>query len=129
MRQQQLTADTVDRHIDATPEALYAIVADVTRTPELTGDIVRCEWLDGATEAVVGARFLATNRQGRGPEWKNSPVITTATPGREIAWARTEKFAGTSGDIAGAQRELGRALMAQPSSSASPMRMPSGPRM
>lgn len=92
---QQLTTDTVDRHIDATPEALYAIVADVTRTPELTDDIVRCEWLDGATEAAVGARFRATNHQGRGPDWKNSPVITTATPGREIAWARTEKFAGT----------------------------------
>ena len=92
---QQLTSDAVERHIDATPEALYAIVADVTRTPELTDDIVRCEWLDGATEAAVGARFRATNRQGRGPDWKNSPVITTATPGREIAWTRTERFAGT----------------------------------
>ena len=92
---QQLTSDAVERHIDATPEALYAIVADVTRTPELSADIVRCEWLDGATEAAVGARFRATNRQGRGPDWKNTPVITTATPGREIAWARTERFAGT----------------------------------
>ncbi len=92
---QQLTSDAVERHIDVAPEVLYAIVADVTRTPELTEDIVRCEWLDGATEAVVGARFRATNHQGRGPDWKNSPVITTATPGREIAWARTERFAGT----------------------------------
>lgn len=92
---QQLSTDTVTRHIDAPPEALYAIVADVTRTPELTDDIVSCEWLDGATEAVVGARFRAVNRQGRGPDWKNSPVITVANPGREIAWARTEPFAGT----------------------------------
>ena len=92
---QQLTSDAVERHIDATPDELYAIVADVTRTPELSDDIVRCEWLDGATGAVLGARFRATNRQGRGPDWKNSPVITTATPGRAIAWARTERFAGT----------------------------------
>jgi hypothetical protein len=92
---QQLTTDTVDRHIDASPAALYAIIADVTRTPELTPDIVRCEWLDGATDAVVGARFKATNDQGRGPNWKNSPVIVTASPGQEIAWARTEPFAGT----------------------------------
>lgn len=92
---QDLTTDQVDRYIEAAPEALYALVADVTRTPELTADIVKVEWLDGATEAVVGARFKATNRQGRGPDWKNKPVITVAEPGREIAWARTEPFAGT----------------------------------
>jgi hypothetical protein len=92
---QELTTDQVDRYIEASPEVLYARIADVTRTPELTPDIVKVEWLDGATEAVVGARFKATNRQGRGPDWKNKPVITVADPGREIAWARTEPFAGT----------------------------------
>ena len=92
---QQLSTDTVERRINATPEALYAIVADVTRTPELTDDIVSCHWLDGATGAAIGARFRAVNRQGRGPDWKNSPVMTTVSPGREIAWARTERFAGT----------------------------------
>lgn len=92
---QELSTDTVTRHIDATPEALYDIVADITRTPELTDDIASCEWLDGATEAVVGARFRAVNHLGRGPDWKNSPVITAADHGQEIAWARTEPFAGT----------------------------------
>lgn len=92
---QELTTDRVERHVDAPPAALYGIVADVTRTPELTDDIVHCEWLDGATEAVVGARFRAVNHQGRGPDWKNSPVFTTVEPDRELAWARTEKFAGT----------------------------------
>jgi plastocyanin len=92
---QELTTDTVERYIDAPPEAIYAIVADITRTPELSPDIVRCEWLDGATGPVVGARFKAINHQGRGPDWSNKPVIVTVEPGREIAWARTEPFAGT----------------------------------
>lgn len=92
---QELTQDSVERYIEASPEALYEIIADITRTPELTPDIVKCEWLDGATEAVVGARFKAINKQGRGPNWSNKPVITVADPGREIAWARTEPFAGT----------------------------------
>lgn len=92
---QELTTDTVDRHIEATPEALYALVSDVTRTPEITPDIVRVEWLDGATGPAVGARFKAINKQGRGPNWSNKPVVTVAEPGREIAWARTEPFAGT----------------------------------
>jgi len=92
---QELTTDTVERYIDAAPEAIYEIVADITRTPEVTPDIVKCEWLDGATEPVVGARFKATNHQGRGPDWPNKPVIVAVDPGREIAWARTEPFAGT----------------------------------
>ncbi len=95
MMRQELTADSVERHIDASPESLYAVIADIHRTPALTPDIVRCEWLDGATEAVVGARFKAINKQGRGPNWSNKPVFVTAEPGREIAWARTEPFSGT----------------------------------
>jgi hypothetical protein len=92
---QDLTTDTVDRWIDASPQALYDLVADVTRTPELTPDIVRVEWLDGATGPAVGARFKAINSAGRGPKWSNKPVITTLDPGREIAWSRTEVIGGT----------------------------------
>ena len=92
---QELTTDTAERFIEAPPEVLYDIVSDVTRTPELTPDIVRCEWLDGATGPVVGARFKAINKQGRGPKWSNKPVVITAERGREFAFARTEPFAGT----------------------------------
>jgi hypothetical protein len=92
---QELTTDTVDRHIEASPEALYDFIADVTRTPERTPDIVRCEWLDGATGPAVGARFKSINKQGRGPNWSNKPVVTVAERGHEFSFARTEPFAGT----------------------------------
>ena len=35
---QQLTTDTAERYIEATPESLYAIVSDVTRTPEMSSE-------------------------------------------------------------------------------------------
>ena len=92
---QELTTDSVERSIDAPPEAVYDLVADVTRTPERTPDIVRCEWLDGATGPVVGARFKAVNKQGRGPNWSNKPVVTVADSGREISFTRREPFGGT----------------------------------
>lgn len=92
---QELTTDTVDRYIEAPPEKLYDLIADVTRTPEITPDIVKVEWLDGATGPAVGARFKATNKQGRGPNWSNKPVITVLEPGREVAWERTEVGGGT----------------------------------
>ena len=92
---QDLTTDQVDRYIEAPPEVLYARIADVTRTPELTPDVVKVEWLGGATEAVVGARFKAINHAGRGPDWPNKSVITIAVLDRDFAWARTEPFGGT----------------------------------
>lgn len=92
---QDLTTDEVSRYIEASPEELYDLVSDVTRTPELTPDIVRCTWLDGATGPAVGARFKAVNN-GRGkPNWNNKPVVTAADRGRAFAFDRTEPFAGT----------------------------------
>lgn len=92
---QQLTRDVVTRYVDAPPDVVYAVVADVTRTPERTPDIVSCSWIDGASGPAVGARFKAVNKQGRGPNWSNKPVVTVADPGVEFSFTRTESFAGT----------------------------------
>lgn len=92
---QELTHDSVEAHIDASPEALYDLIADVTRMPELSPEIVTCEWLNGATGPAVGVHFRARNHAGRGPDWHNTPIITVADRGREFAFTRTEKFAGT----------------------------------
>jgi ligand-binding SRPBCC domain-containing protein len=92
---QELTTDTVERYIEAPPEVLYDFVSDVTRTPERTPDIVKCEWLCGATGPAVGARFKSINKQGRGPNWSNKPVVTVADAGQEFSFTRTEPFAGT----------------------------------
>lgn len=92
---QALDHDEVSAFVDAPPERVYALVADVTRMPELSPELVRCEWLDGATGPVVGARFEATNQLPGGRPWKNRPVVTAANPGREFAFSRTERLAGT----------------------------------
>jgi hypothetical protein len=92
---QTLDRDTVTIHINATPDAVYALVADVTRTPEFSPEIQRCTWLGGATGPEVGARFEAVNRVAGGRAWKNRPVVIAAVPGREFAFSRTERLAGT----------------------------------
>lgn len=92
---QNLTTDTVERFIEASPNLLYDIVSDVTRTPELSPEVVKCTWVKGAKGPAVGARFRAINSVGRGRRWPNWPVVTTADPGREFAFSRTEPFAGT----------------------------------
>lgn len=64
---QQLDRDEVSMVIEASPAALYALVADVTRMPEFSPELLECRWLDGASQAVVGARFAARNKSARGP--------------------------------------------------------------
>lgn len=92
---QPLDRDEQTIHIDATPDAVYALIADVTRMPEFSPEVRRCTWLDGATGPAVGARFAAVNKVKRGPAWTNKPVVTTVEPAHEFAFSRTEAFAGT----------------------------------
>ncbi len=92
---QDLDHDRVSLRMQARPEDVYALVADVTRTPEFSPEVTSCTWLDGATGPAVGARFEAVNRSAAGRTWKNRPVVTAAEPGREFAFTRTEPFAGS----------------------------------
>jgi ligand-binding SRPBCC domain-containing protein len=92
---QTLDRDEVSTVVAASPETVYALVADVTRTPEFSPEVTSCTWLDGATGPAVGARFEAVNRSPAGKTWKNRPVVTVADPGREFAFTRAEPFAGS----------------------------------
>jgi hypothetical protein len=90
----RLTRDEVRRHVAAPPDEVYALVSDVTRTPQWSPEVVECRWLDGATGPAVGARFTARNRK-RWFAWSNEPVVEVADPGREFAVSRTEPGGGT----------------------------------
>jgi len=92
---QELTTDRVSRHIAAPPEAVYALVSDVTRTPEYSPEVVKCTWIDGSSGPAVGARFKAINHAGRIPDWPNRPVVTVVDPVRTFAFERTEIGGGT----------------------------------
>ncbi len=91
---QELTTDAVERYIEASPESLYDIVSDVTRTPEMSPEIRKCTWVRGATGPVVGARFRAINTTGK-VIWPNWPVVITADRASEFAFSRTEPLCGT----------------------------------
>jgi hypothetical protein len=92
---QQLDHDSVSLRMAAAPEVIYQLVADVTRTPEFSPEIVECVWLDGATGPAVGARFKARNKMPNRPTFSNKPVVTVVEPGKTFAFSRTEPFGGT----------------------------------
>jgi len=83
------TTSTVREHVDATPEVVYDLVSDVTRMGEWSPECVACEWVDGATGPVVGARFRGRNRHGLA-RWSNRPRVIAADRGREFGFVATD---------------------------------------
>lgn len=92
---QTLDRDEASLVVAAPADDVYALVADVTRMPEFSPEVVSCRWLDGACGPAPGARFEAVNQSPAGKRWKNRPVVTVADPGREFAFTRTEPLAGS----------------------------------
>lgn len=70
-------------HVDASPEDVYAIVSDVSRTPEWSPEVIKCRWADG--RRGVGARFKGRNRS-RLIRWTRTCEVVAADPGREFAF-------------------------------------------
>lgn len=79
------TSGSVECRVDAPPAAVYAMVSDVTRTGEWSPECRRCEWVDGADRAAVGARFRGWNRSGL-VRWSRLCEVVAAEPGRKFAF-------------------------------------------
>lgn len=72
--------------IEASPDAVWALVSDVTRTPEWSPVVRRIEWLDGGDRARPGARFKGHNRFN-GFRWSRECEVSEAEPGRVFAFS------------------------------------------
>jgi Polyketide cyclase / dehydrase and lipid transport len=79
------TTGLAREHIEAPPEEVYDLVADVTRMGEWSPECQQGEWLNGATGPAVGASFKGKNRHGRA-RWSTSPRVVVADRGHEFAF-------------------------------------------
>ena len=79
---------TVDRELAAPADAVYAMIADVTRMGEWSPENQGGHWLGAATGPAVGARFKGRNRSGW-RRWSTLNTITSAEPGRRFAFRTT----------------------------------------
>jgi hypothetical protein len=75
----------VEETIKGTPNALYALVSDVTRMGEWSPETTACAWLGDASGAAVGARFRGANRRGW-RRWSTTCTVVDADPGRRFAF-------------------------------------------
>ncbi len=90
------TVDTTEITIAAPPEAVWDLVADVTRMGDWSPECYRCAWVDGGTGPRAGARFKGWNRQDLGPvpvKWSTTSTVLDATRGELFSFVTKESGA------------------------------------
>ena len=71
--------------VAATPEAVYDLVSEITRTGEWSPVCTSCRWDDEADAGQVGAWFTGRN-EVPGRTWETRSEVVVAERGREFAW-------------------------------------------
>lgn len=73
--------------IAAPPGRVWPLVSDIGLMPGMSSELQSAEWLDGATGAALGARFVGRSRHEALGEWTATSQIVEFEPGRVFAWA------------------------------------------
>jgi len=75
----------VEEHIAVPPDALYAMVSDITRTGEWSPENLGGRWVGKKIGPSVGARFRGSNRRGF-RRWSTTCTVVAAETGRRFAF-------------------------------------------
>jgi hypothetical protein len=76
----------VSVRVAAPAAALWPHVCDINFSARFSPEFHSAEWLDGAGEPSVGARFRGTNEHPAVGRWQVDCVVTEFEPGRRIGW-------------------------------------------
>ena len=74
----------VQTWIDAPPERVWTLVADIELMPRLSDELQSVEWLDGATGPAVGARFVGHSKHEAFGEWATTSHVVECEPPRVL---------------------------------------------
>lgn len=76
---------TVSRTINASPEAIFALVSDLPRMGEWSPENAGGTWQKGATGPALGAKFKGNNKHGD-KSWSTTVTVTGCVPGKEFGF-------------------------------------------
>jgi uncharacterized protein YndB with AHSA1/START domain len=74
-----------DVTVAASPEEVWALISDVTRVGEWSGECRGCAWTDGAVAPEPGVRFKGLNRRG-GLRWSRLNEVVLADRPHTLVW-------------------------------------------
>jgi len=86
MRLRDTPTVEVTERLACSPERAWALVTDIELPTRADGELQKVEWLDGATEVAVGARFRGYNASAQMGEWYTEPEIIEVEQGRRWVW-------------------------------------------
>jgi uncharacterized protein YndB with AHSA1/START domain len=77
----------VETFVAAPPERVWELISDIHLMAELSDELQRVEWTDGATGPGVGARFVGYNKHEAFGEWHTTSTIVECERPRVFTWA------------------------------------------
>jgi hypothetical protein len=77
----------VQTWVNAPPEAVWPIVADVESMPAMSAELQSVTWCEGVTGPAVGSRFVGVNRHDALGEWSTTSYVIECEPPVSFAWA------------------------------------------
>jgi hypothetical protein len=77
----------VDVVIDAPIERVWSLVTDINSPARFSSELIEAQWLDGANEPALGARFVGHSRHPHAGEWQTTCFVTRYEPMRSFGWA------------------------------------------
>jgi uncharacterized protein YndB with AHSA1/START domain len=78
----------VTLHIDAPPQKVWDLVADITKMGEYSPEVFEAEWLGGASGPALGAHYRGhVKRNEMGPTYWTECEVTECTPGEVFEFA------------------------------------------
>jgi uncharacterized protein YndB with AHSA1/START domain len=76
----------VSKEISASPDAVWALVSDLTRMGEWSPENQGGEWVKGATGPAVGAQFKGRNSNGK-RSWSTTVKVVEFDPPRKFSFS------------------------------------------
>lgn len=75
-----------DLFVEASPEAVWALVSDIELPARFSSEFKGAQWLDGATGPRAGARFVGRNHHPAIGEWESTCTIVEFESGRVFGY-------------------------------------------
>lgn len=95
MRYADCPTVTVSTEVDAPTDAVWRLVSDIALPTRFSSEVRAAEWLDGATEPALGARFVGRSAHDAIGEWSTTCIVTGFEPERLFEWS----VIGRDGDV------------------------------
>jgi Polyketide cyclase / dehydrase and lipid transport len=77
----------VELLIAAPPDVVWPLVRDIQTPARFSSEFQGGQWLDGVTEAALGARFRGRNFHEARGTWETVSTVCEYEPGRLFGWA------------------------------------------